>query len=66
VELAIPVFSPRPQSITALWLVLMFHPAEDRRLSWPDKETQSTDISLSSSTAGLLMEAVEMDGFVGA
>ena len=25
----------QPQSITALWQVLIFHPAEGRRLSWP-------------------------------
>ena len=29
-----PVFTPQPQSITALWLVLISHPAEGRRLSW--------------------------------
>jgi len=28
--------SPSPLSITALWLVLIFHPAEGRRLSWPE------------------------------
>ena len=27
--------SPQPQSITALWLVLISRPAEGRRLSWP-------------------------------
>ena len=28
-------FTPQPQSITALWLVLICRPAEGRRLSWP-------------------------------
>ena len=28
-------FTPQPQSITALWLVLISHPTEGRRLSWP-------------------------------
>ena len=27
-------FTPQPQSITALWLVLISRPAEGRRLSW--------------------------------
>jgi len=27
--------NPQPQSITALWLVLISHPTEGRRLSWP-------------------------------
>jgi len=35
VEWNIPAFTPQPQSITALWLVLISHPAEGRRLSWP-------------------------------
>ena len=26
----------QPQSVTGLWLVFIFRPAEDRRLSWPD------------------------------
>jgi len=30
-----PAFTPQPQSVTALWPVLIFRPAEDRRLSWP-------------------------------
>jgi len=34
-EQSIPVFTPQPQSITALWLVLISRPAEGRRLSWP-------------------------------
>jgi len=31
-------FTPRPQSITSFWLVLMSHPAEGKRLSltWLD------------------------------
>ena len=35
VEWTIPAFTPQPQSITALWLVLISCPTEDRRLSWP-------------------------------
>jgi len=27
---------PQLQSITALWSVLIFHPTESRRLSWPE------------------------------
>jgi len=34
-ERAIPTFPPQPQSITALWLVLIFRPAERGKLSWP-------------------------------
>jgi len=34
-EWTIPAFPPQPQSITALWLVLISHPAEGRWLSWP-------------------------------
>ena len=34
VEWTIPAFTPQPQSITALWLVLISRPAEGRRLSW--------------------------------
>ena len=30
-----PAFTPQLQSVTALWLVLISHPAEGRRLSWP-------------------------------
>ena len=29
-------FTPQPQSVTALWPVLIFRPAEGRRLSWPE------------------------------
>jgi len=32
-----PAFTPQPQSIIALWLVLISYPAEGRRLSWPGK-----------------------------
>jgi len=35
VEWTIPAFIPQPQSITALWLVLISRPAEGRRMSWP-------------------------------
>jgi len=35
VEWTMPAFTPQLQSITALWLVLISHPAEGRRLSWP-------------------------------
>jgi len=31
-----PAFTPQPQSVTALWPVLVFRPAEGRRLSWPE------------------------------
>jgi len=31
-----PALTPQPQSITALWPVLVYHLAEGRRLSWPD------------------------------
>ena len=37
VEWDIPVFTPQPQSITALWLVLIPSPVEGRRLSWPER-----------------------------
>ena len=30
-----PTLTPQPQSIAALWPVLTFRPAQDRRLSWP-------------------------------
>jgi len=30
-----PAFTPQPQSITTLWLVLIPRPTESRRLSWP-------------------------------
>jgi len=29
-------FAPQPQSITTLWLVLIYHPMEGRRLTWVD------------------------------
>jgi len=35
VESTIPAFTPKLQSITALWLVLDSRPTEGRRLSWP-------------------------------
>jgi len=35
VEWTIPAFTPQPQSVTTLWPVLIFHPTEGRRLSWP-------------------------------
>ena len=31
----LPYFTPQPQSVTALWPVLIFHPVEGRRPSWP-------------------------------
>jgi len=31
-----PAFTPQPHSVTTLWPVLIFRPAEDRRLSWPE------------------------------
>jgi len=31
-----PVVTPQLQSITALWPVVISHPAEGRRLSWPE------------------------------
>jgi len=37
VEWAIPAFTPRLQSVTALWLVLISRTAEGRRLSWPGR-----------------------------
>jgi len=30
-----PAFTPKPQRINTLWLVLIFRPREGRRLSWP-------------------------------
>jgi len=36
VEWTIPAFTPQPQSVTALWPVLIFRTAEGRRLSWPE------------------------------
>jgi len=35
VERAIPAFASQPQRATALWLVLIYRPAEGWRLSWP-------------------------------
>jgi len=35
VEWYILAFTPQPQSVTALCLVLISHPAEGKRLSWP-------------------------------
>jgi len=35
VEWAMPAFSLQTQSIITLWPVLISHPAEGRRLSWP-------------------------------
>jgi len=35
VEWTIAAFNPQPQSIAALWLVVISRPAEGRRLSWP-------------------------------
>ena len=39
-EWAIPAFTPQPQSVTALWLILISHAAEGRRLSWPGGSVQ--------------------------
>jgi len=33
-EWAVAAFTPQLHSITALWLVLIFHPTEGRKLSW--------------------------------
>ena len=30
-----PAFTPGPQNVTSLWLVLISRPSEGRRLSWP-------------------------------
>jgi len=35
-EWAIPAFATEPQSVTALWPVLIFCPAQYRSLSWPE------------------------------
>jgi len=35
VEWAILAFTLQPQSITTLWLILISHPAEGRRMGWP-------------------------------
>jgi len=34
-EMSNPAFTLQPQSITALWPVLIFHPTDSRRLRWP-------------------------------
>jgi len=34
VESTVPAFKPQPQSVAALWLVLVSRPGEGRRLSW--------------------------------
>jgi len=39
VEQAIPAFTPQLQSVAALLLVLISHPAEGWRLSWPEMES---------------------------
>ena len=31
-----PAFTSQPQSVTAVWPVLIFRPAEGRKLSWPE------------------------------
>ena len=36
VEWTIPVLTPQPLSVTALWPVLISRPTEGRRLSWPE------------------------------
>jgi len=43
VEWTISAFTPQPQSITALWLVLISRLAEGRRLSWPEVDQKSTN-----------------------
>jgi len=35
-EWTIPASTLQPQSVTTLWLVRIFRPAEDRRRSWPE------------------------------
>jgi len=58
VKYTIPGFTPQPQSITALWLVLISRPAEGRRLSWPiadlfvDRLGAAVVARLSSCAAG--------------
>jgi len=42
VEWTIPAFTPQPQSITALWLVLISRPTEGRRLSWRKRISLTT------------------------
>jgi len=47
---AIPAFTPQPQSITALWLVLIYHPTEGKRLSRTQPPTLSwTEMSTGQS-----------------
>ena len=36
VQWTIPAFIPQPQSVIALWLLLISHPTEGRQLSWPE------------------------------
>jgi len=43
-------FTPRLQSIAALWLVLIFCPAEGRRLSWPGWLATNTEVTTSVLT----------------
>ena len=46
VEWTIPAFTPQPQSITALWLVLLSRPTEGSRMSWPglsDRQCKGTN-----------------------
>jgi len=47
VEWVISAFTPQPQSVTALWLVLISRSTDDRRLSWP--ESWDMDIRLVKS-----------------
>ena len=44
-----PAFTPQPQEITALWPVLIFHPAEGRRLSWPVKSPTNSNKALKAT-----------------
>jgi len=44
VEWTIPAFTPQPQSVTALWLVLIFRPTDGRRLSWPESGWLQTEV----------------------
>jgi len=36
VKWTISAYTPQPQIATALWPILIFRPAEGRRLSWPE------------------------------
>jgi len=46
-----PAFTPQPQSITTLWLVLIYRPTEGRRLSRPDDHNSSQlKVSLHDAT----------------